>query len=275
MFATIACGTNTSTSVAPTASRCEISLPASSRSIGAAAATVTVQVTTQPDCLWSATTAESWISQIAPASGQGPGEIAFEAAANTGPARTGTLTVTDKAFTINQAGGCVYTIQPTSESVSASGGTIAVTVGSGAGCPWTATSHASWIFITSGGSGTGDGTVVFGVGEHTGPQRSGTLTIATRTFTVTQASGCYYIISPTQQSFDRNGGQGVVIVTAPPDCAWAAASQEPSWIRILSAPSGSGDGRVDYLVVPMPLFFGTRSGTMTIGGHTFTVVQGG
>ena len=269
-----ACGTNTSTSVAPTSVRCEVSLPTSSRSIGAAAATVTFQVTTQAECLWSATTADSWISQIAPASGQGPGDVAFQAAANTGPARTGTLTVTDKAFTVNQAGGCTYTIQPTAESVSAEGGSISVAVGSGAGCPWTATSHAAWISVTSGGSGTGDGSVVFAVGAHTGPQRSGTLTIATRTFTVTQASGCYYLISPTQQGFDRNGGPGTVIVTAPPDCAWAAASHEPSWISIVSAPSGIGDGRVDYFVVPAPLVLGTRIGTMTIAGQTFTVTQG-
>jgi hypothetical protein len=54
------------------------------------------------------------------------------------------------------------------------------------GCPWTATSNASWITITSGVSG--NGTVAYSVGPYGGPpkRRTGTMTIARQTFSVQQ-----------------------------------------------------------------------------------------
>jgi hypothetical protein len=61
---------------------------------------------------------------------------------------------------------------------------------------WTATSNVSWLSVVSGSSGTGNGMVTFAVavasaatppGTAFGAQRSGTLTIAGQTFTVTQA----------------------------------------------------------------------------------------
>jgi hypothetical protein len=48
-------------------------------------------------------------------------------------------------------------------------------------------SNASWISVTSGSSGTGNGTVSFTVAANTtGSDRNGTLTIAGRTFTLTE-----------------------------------------------------------------------------------------
>ena len=55
-------------------------------------------------------------------------------------------------------------------------------------CTWTATSNASWITITSGSNGTGNGTVSYSVSSNTDTsQRTGTMTIAGQTFTVTQS----------------------------------------------------------------------------------------
>ena len=83
---------------------------------------------------------------------------------------------------------CSYTVTPTSISLPATTGTGTVNVGAGLGCSWTAVSNASWITLTSGESGTGTGTVQFSVAENTGvSQRSGTLSIAGRTVTVTQS----------------------------------------------------------------------------------------
>ncbi|MGD0281882.1 MAG: BACON domain-containing carbohydrate-binding protein [Dissulfurispiraceae bacterium] len=62
-------------------------------------------------------------------------------------------------------------------------GTIAVT----ASVPWTAIA-APWITITSGSSGTGSGTVTYNMAVNTGTSsRTGTITIAGQTFSVTQA----------------------------------------------------------------------------------------
>ena len=54
------------------------------------------------------------------------------------------------------------------------------------GCTWTATSNASWLTITSGASGTGSGDVTYSVAANSGGVRTGTLTIADQTLTVTQ-----------------------------------------------------------------------------------------
>lgn len=86
-------------------------------------------------------------------------------------------------------GGCSYSIWPTSASYGASGGNGSVSVTTTAGCPWTASSNSGWIHVTSGASGTGSGTVGYRVDANSGGPRTGTMTIAGHTFTVTQSSG--------------------------------------------------------------------------------------
>jgi hypothetical protein len=54
-------------------------------------------------------------------------------------------------------------------------------------CTWTATSNAAWLTVAP-GTRTGNGSVEYRVGLNLGPPRTGTLTIAGRTFTVIQGS---------------------------------------------------------------------------------------
>ncbi len=89
-------------------------------------------------------------------------------------------------FTVTPGGGCTFSILPASQNFAASGGSGSVTVTASAGCLWTAVSNSAWVTINSGSSGSGNGTVGYGVAANTGAQRSGTLTIAGQTFTVTQ-----------------------------------------------------------------------------------------
>jgi Zn-dependent metalloprotease len=89
---------------------------------------------------------------------------------------------------VDCGGTCTFSISPTSASQPSGGGTGSVTVTATAGCAWTAVSNATFITITSGSSGTGNGTVNYSVAANTGStSRTGTLTIAGQTFTVTQA----------------------------------------------------------------------------------------
>jgi YVTN family beta-propeller protein len=82
---------------------------------------------------------------------------------------------------------CSYSI-PASQSVAAIASTGTLSVTSPSGCAWTASSNVEWITITSGSSGSGNGTVAYAVAANpSGSSRIGTLTIARRTFTVTQA----------------------------------------------------------------------------------------
>jgi hypothetical protein len=97
------------------------------------------------------------------------------------------LTIAGLTFTVSQAAACSYSINPDHKDVGKDGGTFSVAITAGALCPWTATSNASWITVTSGTAGVGNGTVQYLVARHTGNgDRTGTLTIAGLTFTVKQ-----------------------------------------------------------------------------------------
>jgi uncharacterized protein (TIGR03437 family) len=107
----------------------------------------------------------------------------------TGPITISKPNCTDATTTVfTVPGGCAYSINPTSQSFSVSGGNGSLTVNTQAGCAWTATSNASFITITSGSSGNGSGAVNYTVAANAGAARSGTITVAGQTFTVNQGS---------------------------------------------------------------------------------------
>ena len=172
---------------------------------------------------------------------------------------------------------CTFGISPTSQSFSAAGGTGSVGVTTQTGCPWTASENATWIHITSGASGNGNGSVGYTVDANTSSSpRTGTMTVAGQVFTVNQsgAATCTFSISPTTASYTRTGGTGTVAVTvtAGTGCNWTAVSNA-SWITITGGASGSGNGTVSYSVGPYGGPPKKRTGTATIAGQTFTVNQ--
>jgi Zn-dependent metalloprotease len=102
-------------------------------------------------------------------------------------------------------GTCTYAISPTGASAPAAASTGTVTVTAGAGCAWTAVSNSSFLTVTSGASGSGGGTVSYSVAANTlTTSRTGTLTVAGQTFTVTQAGtgggGTELIVNPGFES---------------------------------------------------------------------------
>ena len=85
------------------------------------------------------------------------------------------------------AGAAESMISLTSQSFGDIGGSGNVSVTSPDDCNWTATSDDDWITVTSGDSGNGSGTVVYSVAANPdASSRTGTITIAGETFTVTQ-----------------------------------------------------------------------------------------
>jgi hypothetical protein len=254
---------------------CTYSISPTSKHFSKDASSGSVSVTTQSGCSWSAGSNAGWITITSGSSGSGNGTVSYSVSANTSTSqRTGTMTIAGKTFTVTQDGiTCTYSISPTSQSFSSSGGTGSVNVTAESGCSWSATSNDGWITITSGSSGSGNGAVDYSVASNSSASlRTGTITIAGKTFTVTQSGvSCTYSISPTSQSFSSSGGTGSVSVTAESGCDWIATSND-DWITITSGSSGSGDGAVDYSVSSNSSA-GSRTGTMTIAGETFTVTQ--
>lgn len=84
-------------------------------------------------------------------------------------------------------------ISPTnaSHTYNASTGTVSVTAAKST-CSWTAKVRdidASWISITNGSSGTGNGTVTYSISANNGAERTGVIIIGGEIYTVTQAEG--------------------------------------------------------------------------------------
>jgi len=82
---------------------------------------------------------------------------------------------------------------------------------------------------------------------------------------------CTFSLVPTSQAVNAIGGSSSVAVSASVStCAWTAISNV-SWIAVVSGASGIGNGVSGYLVAANT--GAQRSGTLTIGGQTFTVDQ--
>ena len=168
---------------------------------------------------------------------------------------------------------CAPSISPASQSFTAAAGTGSITVTAGAGCEWTAASNVSWLSITAGAAGSGGGTVTFSVAARTATtSRTGTLTIAGKTFTVTQAGvTCTFTVTPLSVLVGAKGlASGTITVTSQAGCTWSSASNA-AWITVTG--SGTGNGSATYVVAAHT---GTvaRVGTLTIAGRTVTVNQG-
>ena len=132
-------------------------------------------------------------------------------------------------------------------------------------------SNVQWVTITNGASGSGNGRVDAAFAANTGPARNGTLTVATRTVTVSQESGCTYTLSAPGFNAPATGAIGSVNVTAAAGCPWSATSQAP-WILVAPGTAGAGDGTVPFAIEPNATG-APRVGTITIGGQVFTVSQ--
>jgi len=184
------------------------------------------------------------------------------------------------AFTANftsMSNSCAYSLNATNVTLPAKGGSKKVSVRvKDNDCAWTAVSNDPFITITAGSSGTGNGKVDYTVPGNTNTTAlSGTMTIAGQTFTVNQAAGgCTFKLSPKGGKFAAAGGAGAVKLTPDlSDCDWTAVSND-SFITITGTTSGSGPGTVAYSL-SANASTDELTGSITIGGETFTVTQAG
>lgn len=264
---------------APAPAPCTLTLNPTAVPVSDAGGPGTVDVAASASsCAWSVVSDVPWIA-VTSGGGAGSGVVAYTVAANTGVARTGTLTIGSSIVTIAQAAApapppCTYGITPSSVSVPFLGAPGTIAVATAAGCAWTAASAAPWIVITSTASGTGAGSLDYLVTPNIGGARTGTLMVAGQTVTVDQAAvlpTCSFAIAPTSVTLSGSNTTGTVAVTTTGGCAWNAVSND-GWITVTSGASGSGDGTVAFRVSKLP-GKNTRTGTITIAGQTFTVTQ--
>ena len=255
---------------------CTTALSANTQSAGSNAGSGSVNVTSPAGCTWSASSSASWLTITSGASYSGSASVAYSIAANTAQsARTGTMTIAGGTFTVTQAAqSCTTTLSANTQSAGSTAGSGSVNVTSPAGCTWSASSNASWLTL-NGASYSGSASVGFNIAANTTPSaRTGTMTIAGGTFSVTQAAlSCSYALSANSQSLPSAGGTGSVTMTATSGCAWTASSSA-SWLTVTSGASGTGTGAVAFSA-PANTSTTGQTAVLTIAGQTYTVSQAG
>jgi hypothetical protein len=225
--------------------------------------------TVKTSCQWTAAPSQPWIRVAVNTSTQ---TVNYTVDANlcTGD-RTGTITVGDQVFPIFQPGAASnLRLTPASATVGsgASDGTFAVTTG--AGCGWSAVPNATWVQITSGGAGSGGGTVGYHVGANTGAQRTAVITVGPQTFQITQAAAdCTYQLNPATGSAPAGGGSGSFAVSTAAFCTWTATSNA-AWLQLAGSGTRTGPGDVPYTVAANTSS-AARGASVAVANQVFTL----
>ncbi len=249
---------------------CSFAIAPAAADAGQAGANLTVAVTADPGCGWTASTTAPWISFPAGAAGTGGGSIQISVAANAGPAREAIATIAGHPFTVRQAGACSFTIAPASADIARTGGTATVNVTAESGCAWAASTTTPWIAITSGATGNGAGSVQLSIVPNDAAAREGVVTIAGHAFIVRQAGACSFTVAPESAPVPAAGLDLSVTVGTAADCDWIATT-DAAWVQILSGSPGRGNGAVQLRALPND--GAARTGNVVIGGRTVVLSQ--
>ena len=124
---------------------------------------------------------------------------------------------TTGSYSIEAYPSCAASLSSTGASFSPAGGSGSVNVTTDSTCTWAAVSNADWI-ITKSAATAGGGTLDYSVSSNPGSARTGTITIAGMTFTVTQAS---FPSPPAYQGFHDGAGCNTI-------SGWAWDPNNPS-----------------------------------------------
>ena len=234
---------------------------------------------------WTAATNVPWLAISSGASGTTNGTVLFDVAANAGAARTGAVIVAggglSRTCTVVQAAFVpVLAVSPASVNAG-SGGASGLALSVTANISWTAATNAPWLAITSGESGTTNGTVVFAVAANAGVARTGAVIVAgggiSRTCTVVQAAFVPSLaVSPARTNVTCAAAGGLALeVTA--NISWTAATNVP-WLAITTGETGTNNGSISFDLAENATFF-VRTGAIVVAGgglsRTCAVVQAG
>ncbi len=234
---------------------------------------------------WTAATNAPWLAISSGASGTTNGTVLFDVAANAGAARTGAVIVAggglSRTCTVVQAAFVpVLAVSPASVNAG-SGGASGLALSVTANVAWTAATNAPWLAISSGASGTTNGTVLFDVADNAGAARTGAVIVAgggiSRTCTVVQAAFVPSLaVSPARTNVTCAAAGGLALeVTA--NISWTAATNVP-WLAITTGETGTNNGSISFDLAENATFF-VRTGAIVVAGgglsRTCAVVQAG
>ncbi|MCD4749448.1 MAG: S8 family serine peptidase [Thermoanaerobaculales bacterium] len=170
-------------------STCEFSISPEMVTIAADNPGPRVTVTTTEGCFWTVSSNTSWLEAL-PDSAVGPGRVVVRAEANTtSSAREGTVRIAGIDFVVTQEGLlCEVELLPLLAEYAAAGGNGEIQVDTDPDCAWTAVTTSSWIEITAGESGSGDGSVQYFVEANMADaDRLGTIEIGDGVVSISQS----------------------------------------------------------------------------------------
>jgi hypothetical protein len=220
---------------------------------------------------WSARTDVDWIT-LSRASGTAGVSCIYAVGANwTADTRMGFIYIEDKVYAVTQTG---YTagISPELAEWDCKGGSGSIAVTVDAGVAWTAVANVKWISVNP-ESGRSSGSVTYTVAAYDEvTPRSGSVTIAGQTFTVTQ-TGTDVTLSPMSKTLDWRANAFEVIVNALATTQWSPVP-EASWLSVVDAGRGYGSATILVAAGENPSAL-TRTGTVAVGSKKITVTQTG
>ena len=245
------------------------------------------RIATNRECQWSAQSDASWITVMAPSTGQGDGSVNFRVAANGDPpSRAAGIVVEGQRLQISQSGRpCTFALSSVLEMIPAVGGERTVEVAaSSPQCRWSAAVDVPWIAISSAPESSGTGAVTFRVNAWTGVPRTGSVTIAGTVVRVEQGvepgpgptpgpsptPGCTYTLGAQLIEFESNGGVREVILDTAAACSWSA-SVSAEWVAVIGGQSGSGPGAVRVRAVGNT--GAPRNAVLRVADRNVTIVQ--
>ena len=170
--------------------QCSNTIDPTSRTIAAGSTDLNVSVNAAAGCTWSASSDVPWIAVVEGSTGVGSGSVRLAVEANSGSTqRTGTVRIAGQTFTLRQdAGTCVEAIRPTYYDAGRGPDNIRINVNAAASCSWTVTNVPSWVSVSEGSTGTGNGNVRLLVEPNFGAARSANILIGGQSFALTQAA---------------------------------------------------------------------------------------
>jgi len=292
---------------APGTTNCTYTVTPSTATFGPVGGLNSITVQAPAGCSWNALPLSNWISFTSTSTGSGNGFVNYEIQPNTSQGfRVGKIYAAGQFISIIQAGtggDCPVTplTIPTSVNGSwaigdcASGGggfsdlySFQAPAGQQVQIILTTQNTFTGLYLTMPAAGLtytseGDGTRRIPSSGYLVLPDTGTYLVevnaaATGNYTLTinvpqTTPTCTYQLSPTSQTLPSSGGNGTISVSTQQGCTWNVTNGN-AWITITAGSSGTGSGTVSFTVAANTSVT-ARSGTLMIGGQTFTVNQAG
>ncbi|MFO1478065.1 MAG: choice-of-anchor Q domain-containing protein, partial [Verrucomicrobiota bacterium] len=257
---------------------CSVTVDVTNINCDAAAQAQAVHVIANYYCDWTLASAVDWITP-SQTNGSGYTQLTLSVATNASLVpRDGVVSMAGIPVTVHQAAAsCSYALSLTNASFPVEGGTGSVQVAALPGCDWNASPGASWLHITDGTNGSGNGSVSYTVDANPDVLiRSAALSVGGQTLQIQQATlpACVYSVSSTNLDCDASAQSLQLTLSTSSHCGWFADSSPTAiWITPVQR-SGTGSAQIT-LIIETNASIQPRQGVVLVGGQSVTVNQAG